>query len=124
MFVLVRWRSCLQSRRRGVAGTYVVFDMPTISYWWVASAVVASAVAVHDEIPTHPMSGHGPGEATGHGEIRCTRPCPWHRRRSAARAGDASLSEDFQGRSKTYISTWSGSLVSNATRWRPSGEND
>jgi hypothetical protein len=29
-FVLVRGRSCLQSRQRGVAGTYPVFDMPTI----------------------------------------------------------------------------------------------
>jgi hypothetical protein len=25
----VRCRSCLNSRQRGVAGTYVVFDMPT-----------------------------------------------------------------------------------------------
>jgi hypothetical protein len=30
LFVLVRCRSCLQSRQRGVAGTYVVFDMPAI----------------------------------------------------------------------------------------------
>ena len=29
LFVLACRRSCLQSRQRGVASTYVVFDMPT-----------------------------------------------------------------------------------------------
>jgi len=30
VFVLARWRPCHYSTRRGVAGTYVVFDMLTI----------------------------------------------------------------------------------------------
>ena len=30
LFVLVRCRSCLQSRQRGVASTYAVFDTPAI----------------------------------------------------------------------------------------------
>jgi hypothetical protein len=30
LFVLVRGRSCRHSRQRGVAGTYLVFDMPAI----------------------------------------------------------------------------------------------
>ena len=32
LFVLVPCRSCLQLRQRGVAGTYVVFDMPAICH--------------------------------------------------------------------------------------------
>lgn len=30
--MLVRYRSCLQLRKRGVASTYVIFDIPTIYY--------------------------------------------------------------------------------------------
>ena len=34
LFVLVRCRSCLHSRQRGVASTYVVFDILTIGSGW------------------------------------------------------------------------------------------
>src|SRR5260221_7332045 len=71
LFVLVRCRSCLQSRQRGVASTYVVFDMPTICYRQVASGACvcwssrASPLLIEPHRPRSPRSAPQPRPGPG-----------------------------------------------------------